>query len=34
MARITGGSARYLRRVNTGNYEHKEFSADNFLVGG
>lgn len=28
MPRITSGVVRYLRRVNTGNYEHKEFSAD------
>lgn len=28
MARITGGLVSYLRRVNTGNYEHKEFRAD------
>ena len=28
MARFTGGTVHYLRRVNTGNYEHKEFAAD------
>lgn len=28
MARITGGAVRFERRVNTGNYEHKQFSAD------
>ena len=28
MARLTGGTVRYLQRVNTGNYEHKEASAD------
>lgn len=28
MARITGGTVHYLRKVNTGNYEHKEFAAD------
>ena len=28
MAHITDGSVHYARRVNLGNYEHKEFSAD------
>ena len=28
MAKFTGGVASYLRRINTGNYEHKEFKAE------